>query len=78
MIWTGDNAPHVMFDKSDVNVSSLAARLASVTGTVKAHLQNVEVYPSMGNHDVYPNNVEEFSDAQASPVINAFYENWHG
>lgn len=67
-----------MFDKGDVNVSSLAARLASVTSTVKAHLQNVEVYPSMGNHDVYPNNVEEFSDAQASPVINAFYENWHG
>ena len=62
VIWTGDNSIHDVFNKDDVNATSVAGWMSSVTESIKKNFDQIEFYPSMGNHDVYPNNVEEFSD----------------
>lgn len=42
----------------------------------ESSLQNTEYYPTLGNHDVWPANNQDFSKEFNSPVINLMYKNW--
>ena len=42
----------------------------------ESSLKNTEYYPTLGNHDVWPANNQDFSKEFNSPVINLMYKNW--
>lgn len=56
IFWTGDNAPHDMWESS---VQKVIQSTINVTKMVKEELagENIAFYPIHGNHDVFPVNV---------------------
>lgn len=52
IIWTGDNAPHVPVDELSTDV--VIQLIQNMTETIQQHFPNLTVYPTVGNHDYWP------------------------
>ena len=61
LFWTGDNSAHNIWSNTDEEV---AMYNTVVTDTIKMALEgkDLPIYPCLGNHDVWPVNIEDFSD----------------
>jgi len=61
MFWTGDNSAHNIWSNSDVEVAKYNS---IVTDTIKEVFRgkDLPVYPCLGNHDVWPVNIEDFTE----------------
>jgi 3',5'-cyclic AMP phosphodiesterase CpdA len=65
--WTGDNSPHTIWAESTEKV---AQDTIDITEWIKEVLDGeVPVYPTTGNHDVWPVNVEDFSAPYKNEAI---------
>eukprot|EP00347_Sterkiella_histriomuscorum_P016021 403354796 len=75
LFWTGDNSPHDVWenDNTDVTTSTL-----NITNMITAAFQgsNISVFSIEGNHDTWPVNVQDFSDANSNIQINGIAPNW--
>ena len=72
---------HAEWDSKEMNVKSVSDYTVNITKTMKnilkeSSLKNIEYYPTLGNHDVWPANNQDFSKEYNSPVINLIYKNW--
>jgi len=49
-----------------------------VTQLIKDSTQglNIPIYPSLGNHDVWPVDVMDFSTPNSSQIINSIKDGW--
>jgi len=75
-VWTGDNSPH-----SDwaTTTESIATSTRVITDEIKSIFEGVDmpVYPSPGNHDTWPVNMEDFNKGpDADPDIHEFTHMW--
>lgn len=75
MFWTGDNSAHNIWSNSDEEVAKYNS---IVTDTIKESLRgkDLPVYPCLGNHDVWPVNIEDFTDEGQNFQINEIKDAW--
>ena len=59
IFWTGDMAAHYVWNDS---VKDVAEANKVIADELQATLPNVMVYPILGNHDVWPVNVQSFEE----------------
>jgi len=76
IFWTGDNSPHNTYDNT---VEEVVYYTRQITKEIKSAFLNsgIPVYPSTGNHDTWPVNVEDFSAPGINYPINHIVEDWH-
>lgn len=75
IFWTGDNAPHDLWMSSS---PSVIQSTINMTNMIKEELagSNIAFYPTIGNHDVFPVNMQDFSYPNAQPEILGFSSAW--
>lgn len=74
VFWTGDNSSHNTWDNSTDEVMDYTAL---ITEEIKAAFDSrIPVYPTTGNHDTWPVNVEDFSAPGINVPINNIGESW--
>lgn len=77
IIWTGDNAPHNLWESS---VDEVIASTKNITDIIKEELRDIAIqfYPIQGNHDVFPVNVQDFSMPYSNEAIKGHAKEWFG
>jgi len=74
MFWTGDNSAHDVWENTENEVINYTQ---AITDAIKKQLPGLEVYPSIGNHDTWPVNVEDFSNGPGqSKPLKAYEKMW--
>ena len=73
--WTGDNTSHNDWNNSNEEVAN--ATLV-ITQLIKDAFQgqDIPIYPSLGNHDTWPVDVEDFSTPGSNFIINHIKDSW--
>ena len=74
--WTGDNSAHNVWDNTAEEITEYTR---NITNTLKESLgadSKIQVYPIQGNHDTWPVNVQEFTEAGTNYAINHFKQSW--
>ena len=60
--WTGDNAAHNNWSKTREEASEATLSITKIMkDTLKNH-SSIKVFPAIGNHDFYPDNIYDFAD----------------
>lgn len=76
--WVGDNSAHNVWDNTNEEVADYTN---NITLTLKEALgpdSGIHVFPSLGNHDTWPVNVQDFSTPDSNWPINHIKGNWSG
>jgi len=74
IFWTGDNSAHNVWSNTNEEVTNYTL---VITEAIKAAFDSsIPVYPSLGNHDTWPVNVEDFSAPGINYQINKITEPW--
>jgi sphingomyelin phosphodiesterase len=74
IFWTGDNSAHNVWSNSNQEVTDYTLL---ITNEIKAAFDSgIPVYPSTGNHDTWPVNVEDFSAPGINFPINHIVDAW--
>jgi hypothetical protein len=73
IFWTGDNSSHDIWSTTDQDIVDYTLL---VTNEIKAAFgdSGIPVYPSTGNHDTWPVNVEDFSAPGLNVPINSIVD----
>jgi hypothetical protein len=76
LTWVGDNSAHNVWDNTDEEVTKYTA---DISNDLKATLGgfDIEMYPSLGNHDTWPVNVQNFDKPNSNYQINHLKETWN-
>lgn len=75
--WTGDNSAHNVWSNTAEEITNYTI---NITESVKEIFgdESIVVYPTQGNHDTWPVNVEDFSLPNINYPINTFKSHWAG
>jgi len=76
--WTGDTSPHNTWTNTKEEV---AEYVRNVTQTLKDSLgsnSQIDIFPALGNHDVWPINTEDLTKPDSNWDINMIKEDWLG
>lgn len=76
--WVGDNSAHNVWDNTNEEITDYTN---NITITLKEALgpnSTIQVFPSLGNHDTWPVNVQDFSTPYSNWPINHIKGNWTG
>ena len=74
VFWTGDNSSHNTWNNTEDEVNNYTTL---ITNEIKAAFdKRIPVYPSLGNHDTWPVNVEDFSAPGIIAPINNIADSW--
>ena len=75
IFWTGDNTSHNDWNNSNEEVANATLL---ITQMIKEALQgqDIPIYPSLGNHDTWPVDVEDFSKPTSNYIINHVKDSW--
>jgi len=74
VFWGGDSIPHNLDSLTfDTNV----AIMKNVTADVAAGLSSFKVFPTIGNHDTYPQDDIKMTTARSNPAINEWAPTWN-
>ncbi|XP_067840697.1 acid sphingomyelinase-like phosphodiesterase 3a isoform X2 [Heptranchias perlo] len=71
MIWTGDSPPHVPFAKLSTKI--VIDILRNMTQTIQEHFEDLQVFPTLGNHDYWP---QDQLPVNVNEVYNAVADMW--
>jgi sphingomyelin phosphodiesterase len=74
VIWTGDSVPHNIWGVSEEEVVDGVTRVSDLVFRYLG--ATAKIYPGMGNHDLYPLNIERFDQPSLDPSINAITSPW--
>ena len=74
VLWTGDNADHNIWDQSfDENMMNNL----DITNQLKKYLPSETlVFPTLGNHDAYPVNVEDMYHEERNTLVKGVADSW--
>lgn len=73
VFWGGDSIPHNIESQSyDDDVSIMK----NVTEIVADGLDGLRVYPTIGNHDTYPQNIVNMLEPKANPAMLEWTPTW--
>ena len=73
VIWGGDSIPH---NTESVNTKENIEVMEKVTKQVIEGLPGIKIYPTIGNHDTYPQDVISMREPQSNYVINQWAQYW--
>ena len=72
-LWGGDSIPHnidTLVLENSVEIMKNVS--AEVIGTIK----NARIYPTIGNHDTYPQDIIKMSIPKENVAINQWIDSW--
>jgi len=73
VFWGGDSIPHnvdTLTFQSNVDI------MKNATAQVKAGLEGLKIYPTIGNHDTYPQDVIKMTTPRDNAAINEWAPTW--
>lgn len=73
VMWTGDSVPHNL---DTLTIQNNIDIMKNVTKMVKDGLKGYKMYPSIGNHDTYPQDVIKMTTPRENAAINAWGPAW--
>mmetsp|Transcript_9580 Transcript_9580/g.16092 ORF Transcript_9580/g.16092 Transcript_9580/m.16092 type:complete len:165 (-) Transcript_9580:931-1425(-) len=73
VFWLGDSIPH---NVESLNLDSNVHIMKNVTATVADLLQDYRVFPAIGNHDTYPQDILKFDEPRENEAINQWAPTW--
>jgi len=73
--WTGDNSAHNVWNNTNEEVYQYTSAITKDLNDALGKMP-IQVYPSLGNHDVWPVNVEDFSASDSNYQINHLKSDW--
>lgn len=76
--WTGDNAPHNIWENSLEEVKGYEELVTSKLKKALKDHPNIEVYPAVGNHDLFPLDEIEMSKPGTNEAIQNLKAIWGG
>ena len=77
LFWTGDNTDHADWLQTDeINLSYTKAVTQMIKDTFQGDERAPLVFPTFGNHDTFPVNVEDFTTPNSNYQINGFKNDW--
>jgi len=75
VIYAGDSPPHTVWEEtltSQLNISNI------VVNAMKTHLTpGTTVYPTIGNHEMYPTNLYSYRLSETAQMSDSFTRMWH-
>ena len=74
--WTGDNSAHNVWDNTNEEVTKYSADISNMLNKALGADSKIPIYPSMGNHDTWPVNVQDFSTPNSNYPINHLVPVW--
>jgi len=74
--WAGDNSGHNVWDNSNEEVLDYTVNITKTLTEVLGSDSKIPIYPTMGNHDTWPVNVEDFSKPENNYAINGIKPLW--
>lgn len=73
--WVGDNSAHNVWSNTNEEVTKYTTDLTNdLKNALASH--EIEFYPSLGNHDTWPVNVENFDKPYSNYPINHLKDTW--
>lgn len=76
--WCGDNSGHNVWDNTNEEVTKYSAVITDMLNKALGPESEITVFPSLGNHDVWPVNVQDFSKPNSNYPINHLVPVWTG
>lgn len=76
IIWPGDNSVHSVWDNTEKQISKYTDEITERLKEFYPKESGVNVYPTIGNHDTWPVNNEDFSKADNSKPLIMYDEIW--
>jgi hypothetical protein len=73
VLWGGDSIPHnidTLTFKSNVDI------MKNITAEVFSGLEGIRIYPTIGNHDTYPQDIIGMSIPRQNKAINEWINSW--
>lgn len=75
--WTGDNSAHDIWSNTKEEVTQYTVNLTQSLKNALGKHSTVDIFPIEGNHDLWPSNTQDFSEANSNWVINHFKKSWN-
>ena len=72
-LWGGDSIPHNI---DTLNLQSNVEIMRNVSAEVRNRVGDIHVYPTLGNHDTYPQDVFKFKAPRQNEAINQWIDSW--
>jgi metallophosphoesterase superfamily enzyme len=73
VFWLGDSIPH---NVDSLNFKSNVEIMKNVTSLVSSNLEGFRIYPVIGNHDTYPQDIIKFDKPRENDAINEWDPAW--
>lgn len=74
VLWSGDSVPHNI---GTLTLESNVEQIKKVTQMVAEGLDGIRVYPTIGNHDTYPQDVISMQHPNDNEAINQWSSSWN-
>ncbi|XP_010636543.1 acid sphingomyelinase-like phosphodiesterase 3a isoform X1 [Fukomys damarensis] len=74
MIWTGDSPPHVPV--SELSTDTVIKVIANMTVTIQSFFPDLQVFPSLGNHDYWPQDQLPVATSQVYDAVAYLWKAW--
>lgn len=76
--WVGDNSAHNVWSNTNPEVVDYTVNITKTLVDSLGPDSNIAIYPSLGNHDTWPVNVEDFSGPNTNYAVNHVRPAWTG
>jgi hypothetical protein len=73
VLWGGDSIPH---NVDTLNLKRNVEIVKNITHDVKTGLHDFQIFPTIGNHDTYPQDVIKMSIPRSNEAINQWMPTW--
>ncbi|XP_030054429.1 cyclic GMP-AMP phosphodiesterase SMPDL3A [Microcaecilia unicolor] len=74
MIWTGDSPPHV--PENELSTEAVINCIGNLTSTILNFFPDIQVFPSLGNHDYWPQDQLPVSVNEVYSAVAKFWKPW--
>lgn len=74
VMWGGDSIPHNI---DTLTIETNVQIMKNVTQEVKDGLSGIHIYPTIGNHDTYPQDVIAMTIPKENEAINEWSPSWN-
>jgi len=72
-MWGGDSIPH---NVDTITLESNVQIMKNISAEVLTHLDGIKIYPTIGNHDTYPQDVIGMAIPKQNKAINEWIDAW--
>jgi len=73
VMWGGDSIPHNL---DSLQIDNSVQIMKNVTKIVADKLSDYPIYPTIGNHDTYPQDIFKMLSPRSNPAVNQWSPEW--